>query len=354
MDIFKIKTPSDGVKIIPFASEFDVTHYGAVGNGVNDDTQAFLDAIADCPAGGTVKIPNPSVKYKITSTLNITKPIRIKGSHSIWESEGGMEKTTMLEFASTVKTGLYITCYGTLIENITVSMLSTSSDTVAAIQYYSPNGGGIRNTVLRNVYTRMAHIYGVGVKGDNVITSLFENVITSQGAYGFYFTTTGTSITFQRCWAKNFVTEGYYIEGYTYLTFINPAADSVNSPNYSYHLKGCSAIGFVTPAAEKAKKTMFLLDGCKGINIDNGFSVYMNGGGTAKGTFAEIVNGSKRISFRSCVDYDTSGTVANVYKDSTSDDPIFEQCDFTRGYSNNGTITQFPTGSYINIGARTI
>ena len=44
--------------------------FGAIGNGVADDTAAFNAAIA-AANGGAVLVPNPSVSYRITSTINI-------------------------------------------------------------------------------------------------------------------------------------------------------------------------------------------------------------------------------------------------------------------------------------------
>ena len=48
-----------------------VKTFGAKGDGVADDTQAFLDAIAQAPAGA---IEIPAGRYKITQILEITRP----------------------------------------------------------------------------------------------------------------------------------------------------------------------------------------------------------------------------------------------------------------------------------------
>jgi hypothetical protein len=54
---------------------FDVTAYGATGDGSTDDTAAFQAAIhAAVAASGTLLIPAPSVHYRLTSPLIIEPP----------------------------------------------------------------------------------------------------------------------------------------------------------------------------------------------------------------------------------------------------------------------------------------
>lgn len=45
----------------------DVTDFGAVGDGVHDDTQVFRDAIAACPDNHAIFIPNG--RYRITEQI---------------------------------------------------------------------------------------------------------------------------------------------------------------------------------------------------------------------------------------------------------------------------------------------
>ena len=55
-----------------------VADFGAVGDGVNDDTQAFIDAITTVAGGGTVLIPAGT--YRITRTINVNTPgVKLKG-----------------------------------------------------------------------------------------------------------------------------------------------------------------------------------------------------------------------------------------------------------------------------------
>lgn len=52
--------------------------YGAVGDGVADDTQAILDAIAACPPGQAVFLPAGS--YSTTETIVFTKSVVLRGA----------------------------------------------------------------------------------------------------------------------------------------------------------------------------------------------------------------------------------------------------------------------------------
>lgn len=108
-----------------YPASVDVTNYGAIGDGVTDDTQAFEDAINACSDGTAVYIPDGT--YRLTDTIHITKSIALRG-----ESRLG----TILEIdhsGDAFYIGTYnnssgeITLTGGLSEGSTVLTLSTSS-----------------------------------------------------------------------------------------------------------------------------------------------------------------------------------------------------------------------------------
>jgi len=331
---------------------FNVKDYGAKGDGTTDDTASINAAIDACSVGGVVFFPTPNSKYFLTSTLTINKPIKLMGPHQVYEVEDNLEKANVLEFSAAVNNCIHITSYDVSIEGLVIKSLSTSSTFIAGIFLDTANPGDMRNSEITDVIVFLSHIYGAGIKGKNVITSTFRNVICHQGAYGFYFDVTGTSILFDRTWALNNVTEGYYIEGYTYCTFLTTTCDSTNNPTYAYHIKNCKSFSFVSAAAEKIGKSMFLLENSEGIGIRDGFAVNMNLLGTAVATFAEITGtGSKYNSFMDCVDQTSPSTIANVRID-TADHPVIINSDFPIGFSDNGTLVSPITGrkGYIQIG----
>lgn len=61
----------------PIGGVFNVKSYGAIGDGVTDDTAAIQAAIDACPAGGKIVIPKGT--YKFTSTVELNKSIAIVG-----------------------------------------------------------------------------------------------------------------------------------------------------------------------------------------------------------------------------------------------------------------------------------
>lgn len=78
--------PSGGGTAV--AKTYDVTIYGARGDGNTDDTQAFQRAFNDAAAGsGKVIIPSPSNFYNITNTISVRPPSgqgQVKVSVEAW------------------------------------------------------------------------------------------------------------------------------------------------------------------------------------------------------------------------------------------------------------------------------
>lgn len=61
-----------------------VTEFGAVGDGVNDDTQAFIHALDSCPQGTAVYIPNG--RYVITRQLNFNRDSLVLRGEDMYET----------------------------------------------------------------------------------------------------------------------------------------------------------------------------------------------------------------------------------------------------------------------------
>ena len=77
----------------------DVKACGALGDDAADDRQAFLDAIAELPAGGgTVYVPQGT--YRLSDKIQVSKPVRFMGCgwSSILKANG--TQTAVLEFVA--------------------------------------------------------------------------------------------------------------------------------------------------------------------------------------------------------------------------------------------------------------
>ena len=101
---FRFLTPKRAVDLKTFC----VMDYGAVGDGVKDDTQAFQNAINACKAvSGKLLIPAPDKYYKITNTLNI---IPITGRNECqMDIEGqGNPQNQIVYYGPSTKAAIYI------------------------------------------------------------------------------------------------------------------------------------------------------------------------------------------------------------------------------------------------------
>lgn len=156
------------------AETVSVKDFGAVGDGVTDDYQAFQDAIDSLPvSGGAVLIPaTTSNTWNISQTLNVRKKLHLIGQVSYGT---GDQKGTQLVFPANVSgivfnsynTSLYTTvtpdpllpgAYGSVMENI---MLLGSGGSTAA------DGVVIRCKMeCRNVSARGFYRYGFRIYAD--------------------------------------------------------------------------------------------------------------------------------------------------------------------------------------------
>ena len=70
-----VVAPADTILSSPFpvAGWYDVTWFGAKGDGTTDDTAAQQLALNTAPAGSVVFWPKTSAYFKTTAALNVTK-----------------------------------------------------------------------------------------------------------------------------------------------------------------------------------------------------------------------------------------------------------------------------------------
>jgi hypothetical protein len=107
----------------------DVRRYGAIGNGIADDRQAFQDAIDVARTrGGRILIPPPSDTYLIEGALDLTAPVGAVASGFIFCGEGN-SNSAVTGYPATITlkhTGHAFDCTGSL--GLTLRDLSIGTD----------------------------------------------------------------------------------------------------------------------------------------------------------------------------------------------------------------------------------
>jgi nitrous oxidase accessory protein NosD len=183
----------------------NVTHYGAVGDGSNDDTSAIAAAITDASSGSVIYFPQPASKYKITSAIAVNKSLRLTGE--------------MAEvYQATSATSLFtVTVSNVEIDHLKLSGLQYSSANVNEIAVYaygadssnyidelnihhcylnSFGGYGVYTKFVSNFDVshnkvenfRYGGIFGTSVKWGTVDANRIFNITHTSDAYGIAFT----------------------------------------------------------------------------------------------------------------------------------------------------------------------
>lgn len=307
----------------------NVSNYGATGDGVTDDTQAFKDAIDAVTAGGTLIIPTPAVRYKLTDTLIIAKPMRIVGSMGLRDFVSPVGNTgNVLEFASTVMTGLDIRSFSVELEGFTVVMLSTSPSTVAGV-YYNVNYP-FRFMLMRRMMIHITGAFGACVKGKNIIVSKFDGVQAHGGLYGFYIDAS-TTLHFTNCWAINqaLTGYGYYLYTVTYSTLTGCAADSVNHGTAGYYVGYSQAVTLQACGSEQWE-TGFIINGSFGITLIGCLSAVNNALSTAIASFLIISGFCGAVTVSGCRDLIPIAPTDEINISGNAVYPRIISCTFTK------------------------
>lgn len=184
----------------------NVKDYGAVGDGVTDDTLSFKNAITAAPNGGKLYIP-PG-KYKITDELTITKSIRISGN--LAEDQG----YTILEFnldGKTGKVGIRVNnkIHGCAFEDF--YMQYVGSETTHDGLLLDGIAGDYPNFIW---YTKLSGLYVRGFANNyrfkNVcVLSVINCRSISAKENGFYQSGFATGLSFYSCYAQDSTADGF-------------------------------------------------------------------------------------------------------------------------------------------------
>ena len=155
-----------------------VKDFGAVGNGIVDDTTAFQNAILTSVSSGSV-IFVPAGNYLITDTLNIPSYTQISGEHtySIGYSYSVSPKGSIITFAPTTAKSLFVASgtppFGTFrsaycLENLAIIGNSTNS---TGNSIYAIDADQVIDSLFRNLSVQN---FRVGIRVSGSINNRFE------------------------------------------------------------------------------------------------------------------------------------------------------------------------------------
>lgn len=281
----------------------NVKDYGAIGNGIIDDTQSFIDALTACTAGNTLYIPLGS--YLIKQKLVIDKNMTILGSNMQDDEQNLIPLTGSvllfdgLEFQGSA---IEIKANGVCLENIFIKNISAVKTNIQmGINIVPFIGGVVWNITLKNIWVKGFGTHNIFATG--LLLSTFDHVFSSDSVNGFYFdnpTLNGTSLSFNNCWSMRNTGYAFYLYSYNYCNFTACAAD-VN--DISYALVNCKSITFNGCGSELTNKEHVHISNCNGITLNGVFGHdgnKLNNGGNGA-SFLNSVN-SDNVTLIGCTD----------------------------------------------------
>lgn len=257
---------------------FNVQTFGAVGDGIHDDTLAIQNAANAAASGGTLFFPIGI--YKKTAVTTLYAGVSLLGvgpTASVVTSPNSEDAAFKLVGAGLVNGSLSIEQLG--------------------INGY---GGGSADGILLEgvpiVYISMRDVAiaafgGTGVHAVGPIVSTFERVTsTSNGLHGFMLdggTTFMTSVSMINCYGNDNGGAGYYFKQATYCSLEGCASDSNGIGYYLYDVQSFSADGSGTES-----------------DLDHGVSGFPGDGWVIDGS---ITYQSAAIVLTGCFVYDVHG-----------------------------------------------
>lgn len=243
----------------------DVKDFGAVGDGISNDSTAIAAAIAAAggQAGGVI-IFGPG-RYIVSSSLSLPSNIIIRGS--------GVGTTSIIFSATNQDCFTSIDGSNITIQDMTIS--GPGSGTGNGINFARSSNSSLPYLRFSNLKILNFGVDGIALSNP-IVSSLSNVVCQTNGRYGFNLYgvisgASGTSTTLDSCYANGNVTAGFRLYNMTYCALNACAADS-------------NAIGY-------------LIDTCQ--------SVALSGcGGESNATNTYKVSGGAGITLASCYVYD--------------------------------------------------
>lgn len=262
----RLRTEFNTFRLSELVGGVNVKKFGAVGDGVADDTLAIQAAIDSLPtAGGAVYLPTGT--YVITDAIELRSALKVFGDGPsatvIWQQTGvenGLQGTDIL-----------------FCEIAGLRLSGPSTGTGRGISLARTLSNNTNNVVLTNVFVRT--FGGDGIWMSNGIASTLTNVQAAEnGGYGIHLIgeggVAGTSVGLHSCFTDDNALGGYLVETMAYCSFAACASD--NQP-IGYDVQDCLGVVFQGCGAEGIFDKSWNIDGGYGVTIAGGW-IYANDG----------------------------------------------------------------------------
>lgn len=248
-------TKADLTKAQTSSKITSVKDYGAKGDGTSDDTVAIQAAIDTGKADGSL-VYFPNGKYKITKKLNVYKGTTLQGEsqNSTWIVQSGTD------FHIASKDACFLT-----IKDLTFEGPGMDSVGGGGIDLRKDKEANLQGLTFENVTVQhCAIVYGIGI--DTPITTTFTNVrIMGCVGNGFSLWGSGTSVTFNTCYAITCTQAGFCLNQLNYSSLIGCAAE-VCGIDY-YLTNNCNNVSLISCGSEDAIKRKSV-DGVDYLGVD--------------------------------------------------------------------------------------
>jgi len=329
----------------------NVRDYGATGDGVTDDTQAFKDAIAGAGRG---IIWIPAGDYILTDTLALTSHgssligagAESNSARPTWLDfsglAGGKDAISAIDLDNITLKGFYVTGPGAGLTNSGIVIKGDPGVT----------SGHLVEGIIVSAFgdtTHAGYAFELGM-----IASTVRNCICAGGYYGFHLLGSSTSTSFISCYSLNAAISGYRIGEATYIALVSCASDGSGGAGYS--LSAPKQVSMVGCGAESCdEEAVSILGAASGITLLN-FRSHGNKLDTNKTdhpSFLFLQDTCDKITVIDCQDSVPSGAQSSVLGGTTGTQILIIHPDFDNGIHENVGGTVIDT-TISKVGAATI
>lgn len=295
-----------------------VKDFGAVGDGVADDTTAIQAAItAVSSLGGTVYFPTGT--YKITTPLYVPSLVNLEGENA-WGTIISKTTNTAGTGSNTARSGTVTDSYAldcvlifthanneyTVYSGVKNLRLQKTAYAASSIAIYAPR---VNHIQIDNVWSLNC---AIGWYTFDAWMSSLKDVTAQACNIGYQHANdgtglgTGTSLTYQNCWVNfdNTITEPFQAFNFFGLTY--SALTACGSDNgtrvdgaaaYAYYFLTCDGISLNGCGVESHKGTALFASSSK-ISADSIRSISMTG--VAAGTVGTVYSDASQVTLTNC------------------------------------------------------